>query len=314
MGLGPAAVKLYLELWQRGIFTDLKSAIDMGSQELHLNMETFDSLTKSAGIQDYDESQFSNLKHYPNRPRVEAKPFYELLGFTDYRCVDLNELYGAVSHDLNLVFEQRDLFGKFDLVADHGNNEHVFNVVESYKTMHRLCKKNGIIIINQNMYGGNGYFNFDISFYESMAAANQYRILFSSYIVHVHKKYFNAEHHRLAREGSFNLEGTDQIHIPISNELLDIINWSKDRAELGICYVFQKLSDDDFEYAYQGDFISQLKDNYGYQLQFAVPPPGRTYLPIRANDSNKMADGVLSSIPFSKLVRHMLKRLSRRLF
>ena len=32
MGLGIAAVKLNLELWQRGLFKNIKSVVDIGSQ------------------------------------------------------------------------------------------------------------------------------------------------------------------------------------------------------------------------------------------------------------------------------------------
>ena len=36
MGLGTASIKLYLELYQRGVFKNSESVIEMGSQELHL--------------------------------------------------------------------------------------------------------------------------------------------------------------------------------------------------------------------------------------------------------------------------------------
>ena len=38
-----------------------------------------------------------------------------------------------------------------------GNNEHVFNVGEAYKTMFKLTKKNGLIWIRQSVYNGNGF-------------------------------------------------------------------------------------------------------------------------------------------------------------
>ena len=43
--------------------------------------------------------------------------------------------------------------------------ENVFNVGEAYKSMYNLTKKNGFIWIFQSVFGGNGFFNFDASFF-----------------------------------------------------------------------------------------------------------------------------------------------------
>ena len=55
MGLSEGAVKLFLELYQRNIFEDLESVIEMGSQELHLGKASFEWLVEAAGITDYDK-------------------------------------------------------------------------------------------------------------------------------------------------------------------------------------------------------------------------------------------------------------------
>jgi hypothetical protein len=313
MGLGPAAVRLYLELWQRKLLANVDAVIDMGSQELHLTKATFERLIDAAGLPGYNEQVFADLAHWPGQPRCSARPFYQLLGAKDYRCMDLNEEYGAIRHDINLPLTDPPLFGRFDLVTDHGTNEHAFNVVEAYRTMHRLCKGGGLMVINQNAYGGNGYFNFDLSFFEMMAAANGYRILFSSSIVTVNKKHLTDEDVRTLPPALKGKTLADQIHVPLSNELLDVMCWSKDHADLGICYVFQKQSDADFQYAYQGEYMAQFQANYGYQLQFLPEPPSRTYIPLRASSSDGMQQGVLESISFKVLVRHLLHRLGRRI-
>ena len=40
---------------------------------------------------------------------------------------------------------------KYDLVTDFGNNEHAFNIAEAYKTTHKLCKKDGLILGKPNI-------------------------------------------------------------------------------------------------------------------------------------------------------------------
>ena len=82
-----------------------------------------------------------------------------------------------ILQDLNFPIKN-DLNSKYDIVTDFGNNEHPFNVVRSFTNMHKLCKENGLLIIYQSLFKGNGYFNFDFSFFESIAAVNNYSILF----------------------------------------------------------------------------------------------------------------------------------------
>lgn len=286
MGLGADAVKLYLELWQRNLLTDVESVLDIGSQELHLTRAEFKELVDIAGLPGYEEKTFQDLANWPGLPRCSSRFFYELLGAKQYRCIDLNQEYGAIPHDLNLPFADETLFNKFDLVTDHGANEHVFNIAETYRTMHRLCKPGGIIVIIQALYGGNGYYNFDLSFFEGMAAANAYRILFSSYTVST-----------LTNSG-----GSREFHIPVSRDLITVVDWAK-VSNLGICYVFQKTEDKEFQFAYQGDYLSQKQGNYGYTLQFLPDPPSRTYVPVRGT-----GDHLLASVGTINLARYVAKR------
>ena len=118
-----------------------------------LTQEAFEDLIHTAGISEYNKTAFADLTHFPKFPRCPAKHLYELLGAKEYRCIDLNGEHESVPHDLNLPFTDSSLCGHFDLVSDHGANEHVFNIAEAYRTTHRLCKPGGIIVIIQALYG-----------------------------------------------------------------------------------------------------------------------------------------------------------------
>ncbi|MBL8024251.1 MAG: hypothetical protein JNK54_08245 [Elusimicrobia bacterium] len=310
MGLGPAAVKLNLELWQRNLFSNVKSIIEMGSQELHLTPHQFEGYLHAAGITSYDHKPFSNLNYWPGDPRCPAKPFYQLLGVEEYRCIDLNHNYGAIPHDLNLPFTDSTLLGQFDMVTDHGTNEHVFNIGETYRTVHRLCKPGGIIHISQCLYGGNGFHNFDLSFFESMAAANGYRVLFSSFLVTLNRKYIDKEELRILPRALKGNYGVDQFYIPLSNELLDILQWSKDGACLGICYVFQKQSKEDFRYAYQ---CMGSDGNYAYRLQFFPNPPSRSYVPLLDRSKKGRQRSILETLSLRALILHVFQRVTFRI-
>jgi len=262
MGLGPAAVKMDLELFKRGFLKDRHSVIEMGSQGLHLNLADLQEFFNMAGINDYKKEKFSVLTHWPNSPECSSRVFYEALGITEYACIDLGQEHGAIPVDLNFPLEDKSLYGKYDVVTDHGTNEHVFNTPEAFRTMHRLCKVGGIFIVSQVMYRGNGYYAYNPSFFERMAAANNYKILFSSY---------NIVAHTWTSNGSPN-----QFHVPISEDLIDTLDWSKIR-EIGINFVCQKQSDADFCYPSQAEPI--VRKNQGYPLQFLQSPPRDSYVP-----------------------------------
>lgn len=303
---------MFLELWQRNLLTNSNTVIEMGSQELHLSAARFDFLVRAAGIPEYDRKAFADLVHWPGEPRVSARNFYQLLGIKDYHCIDLNQVYGAIPHDLNQPLDDSSMHAQFDLVTDHGTNEHVFNIAETYRTMHRLCKPGGLMVVMQCMYGGNGYYNFDPSFFEGMASANDYRVHFSSFVVTVRKDYLSAEERRGLVPRWENHHRNEQFHIPLSNDLLNVVNWSKNSTELGICYVFQKQSDNDFQYAYQGDVQAQVQGNSGYELQFLADPPSRSYVPLHSSSTVGLQQEVLESISGKRLVRHLLRKYGLR--
>ncbi len=299
MGLGTGAIKLNLELWQRGFFKDIDSVIDIGSEELHLKLADFEELIRVAGVPNYKREKFSVLANWPGQPRCPARSFYELLGIKKYSCIDLNGEKDVIRLDLNFPLKDHSLYGQFDMVTDHGCNEHVFNIAEAYRTMHRLCKPKGIMVIIQNVCRTNGYYSFDLSFFEGIAAANNYRILFSSYIV--------------ATSISTPAGSENQFHVPLSRDLLDAVDWSK-VAYIGICYVFQKQSDTDFQYPYQDEYLSQIQGHCGYQLQFLPNPPSRTYVPVLKSNLENVKIKILISTLIKKVIKKIYNKIKTKIF
>ena len=288
MGLGPASVRLNLELYQRGILKNVKSVVETGSQELHMRKDDFEQLIKSYGVPNYDGRKFEPWK-FPERPRCSAKPFYQLLGAEKYTCIDLTGEHGAIQLDLNRPLEDKSYWGQYDLVTDHGCNEHAFNVTESYRTMHRLCKVGGILEICKAAWNGNGYFLFDKGFFESMAAANNYKILFSSYSVTL-----NDNQNPFFRS---------QYHVPLAHNLLYALDNSK-LQDIGICYVMQKQSSEDFKYAYELPYYMTGDGHFGYEVMFHVDPPARSYIPMASLEQFRIRD----------LVTQAGKKLRRKIF
>jgi hypothetical protein len=263
MGLGPAAVKLNIELWQRGLSDGVRSVMDLGSQELQLPRERFFGLLASGGPP-YNPGDFEPWS-WPDFPRCSTRPFYRLLGLDKFDYIDLNGEHGALKIDLNAPLRDESLIGSYDLVTDYGTNEQVFNVAEAYRTMHRLAKVGGLLVNVQAVFRGNGYFLYDCSFFEELAQANGYEILFSSHIVTV--------------PGEDGPPDIDEFHIPASVALLDVIDWSRVN-HISICYVFRKVLDAEFSVPYTYGHGEDEGAAHGYRLQFTPQSPIRRYVPL----------------------------------
>lgn len=282
MGLGPAAVQLTLEMWTRGQFKSVRSVVEIGSQEIHVRHDEFERMLADFAVPGYRPTDFPNIANYPGQPRCSAAALYRLLGAPQYSCVDINGEFGAIKHDLNKPFEDAVHLGKYDLVTDYGSTEHAFDIAESYRTMHRLCKAGGTIIALQQIFGGNGFYNFDPSFFESLAAANGYEVRYASYVV-------------VTTSGG-------QFHVPRAQPVFDTLDLSK-VSTVGVAYVFHKKTGAEFRVPYQGDYLAAAQGNYGYRLQRSVEPPGRSYVPVFG----------LESLTAATLARELMRRVRRRL-
>lgn len=279
MGMG-STIKVALDLYQRGFFSGIDSVLDMGSQELHIDYDSFEFWCRNAGLK-LNENEFGNLRHFPGRPRCSTRPFWNMLGVSRADRSDINREEGTIYIDLNCPLEDKSLYGSYDLVTDFGNNEHPFNVAEAYRTMHRLCRKGGYLWIDQSVYKGNGFFNFDKSFFEAMCAANGYSVIYSAYVVDNQSR---------------------QFHIACREELLDALDLSKISA-LGISYILRKNSDTDFMFPYQDVRplqTSSFERPHFYNISFIEDKfsPARYYVP-----------GNLDSVPFWTLFAHLSRRL-----
>ena len=272
MGLGVAPIQNILELKNLGYFKNMESVLEIGSQELHMKKEDLKELFEINGLEKNLVEEFPDIKNWPFSPRCSSKHLYKALGLDDYSSIDLNGEHGAIVYDLNKPFDDKSLFNKFDITTDFGSCEHVFNISECYNTMHKLTKPGGYLIIAQATVKGNGFFTFDESFYEGIAAANGYKIIYSSYFVQTGEKTEN---------GSFH-----EFHIPRNSKLLNVLDHVKLRnpeknTGIGIYGVFQKVNDDKFHMPQQGGISN--KDVYngvvGFDRGYLKETMGYQYIP-----------------------------------
>jgi len=252
MGLSLETVQNLIELKKLGHFDNFDNVIEFGSQELHLTKADFIDLMNRSGFDDIDLSQFKNIENWPKEPRCSAKNFYSLLGIKNYYSFDINKQHNSIDHDYNERFLNKEFYSKFDLVTDFCACGHAFNIGEAYRTIHNICKTNGIIIGVLPLWKGNGYYLYDHHFFEGLSAANNYSIIYSSYIVSTDEK---------------TKTGSDlAFHVPLNRSLLDTFNLSKN-------------SNNEFKFPYQGKFDNIKYNHYGFNRLYHQNPIGYSYVP-----------------------------------
>lgn len=273
MALNLNILQLSCELYKKGFFKNLKSVIDMGDQDLNLTHEELKNSLNFLDLSKLDKT-LSHAETFPKRPRLSSSFLWKVLGFEKADRLDLIKLDRIKNDptdeffkvDLNYPLESQIKVNQYDFVTDLGNNEHPFNVVESYKSMHKLCKKNGFLLIQQGVFGGNGFYNFDISFFENLAAVNQYSCLYSSLVFFQKNK-----------KNNFFCTPVDKSYY----NMVDLNNID----EIEAIYIFKKNTENEFLYPYQGS--GKSFENYEYyvnQFHTINSFPSRTYLPKSYND------------------------------
>lgn len=143
------------------------------------------------------------LRRFEPLPTMGKEADYELarifwrifLNPKDRAAIDSNPHEGVVRADLNEQVYSRELsttpdrllnYAKqFDVVANLGTAEHVFNIAQVFRTMHDHCKPAaagtpGGLMIHQSPFSGwpdHGFYNLNPAVYWDLADANSYDVL-----------------------------------------------------------------------------------------------------------------------------------------
>ena len=283
MALDSKIIDIALQLYKNNFFENINSVIDMGDQDLNIS---FTELKKKILYYKINiDETFDRASVYPERPRLSSSVFWSKIGIKQTDRLDLEKLdrnsFDPINKffkvNLNFPIDDQEKYQKYDLVTDFGNNEHPFNIVESYKTMHKLCKKNGYLFIHQAMFRGNGYYNFDPCFFENMAAVNKYECLHSSFVFQYPEGYFTTQ---------------------LNSSILKLINLNGIKY-IGIIYLFKKSNEDDFKLPYQGSGETFNKNEYySLKLNLESDHPSRYYL---ASDPKELSSNQLIKILINKI-------------
>jgi hypothetical protein len=143
-----------------------------------------------------------------------------------YCCVDLYPGQFTIEADLNTFAVPQEHRGTFDLIANIGSTEHIFDQVNVFRCIHDFAKVGGIIwhSVPAIGYYNHSLYNYHPLFFVFLARANDYRIEAAG---------LSAPHLEFTIPGSDALHGTQA--------------WAAVRQFSGIIsFVLQKTSDHPF--------------------------------------------------------------------
>ena len=168
-------------LSRKKLFSDIKSVVDLGSQEMHFSeidtnsfpyREIIRSTIKSASGQEITDEELSKFSN-----RQTTGEFYKFLG-KGYKALDADGWFNN-PFDLNFDQTSKEDKGAYCLAVNAGTTEHLIDQLNACRVMHDLTRTNGFILHVLPFTGGidHGFFNYHPNFFEAQAHFNDYEIL-----------------------------------------------------------------------------------------------------------------------------------------
>jgi SAM-dependent methyltransferase len=163
MGLGRIGLSVYVWMARHGLLQP-GSVLDLGSQELFVKKcpELVTELFGSFGV-----TVPSDM--------VSAGDLMRALGF-EYESIDIDGKFGAHRYDLNKPI---NLDGVYDFVTNHGTTEHCFDQAECFRTIHRACRPEGLMVhcVPFRGYDRHCFYLYKPELFYDLAEANRYEMI-----------------------------------------------------------------------------------------------------------------------------------------
>jgi len=223
------------------LFKNKKSIINIGSFDLIAseNIELAMQLLSALKL----DTNGINLSSYIDKRRISSEILWKKLGFEEINFIDPDGAHNSLTYDFNLdIQEEIGFMNSFEVVANFGTLEHIFNQYAAFKNIHKLCNVDGLMIHSLPIQGAfeHGMYNYHPNFFYALASANGYKI-----------EYFGLRHKNLK---NYNL-------VEINNDAIKpFLNTINALDTLGALVIFRKLADKEFKVPFQGRYESFEKN------------------------------------------------------
>ena len=126
-------INLALDLYQRGIFTNLDSLLDMGTKELRVSYRDLENSLNQVNIS-LKHKKYNILKKFPKVTLISHETFYKIISLANkYKVVGFDENKLRIKtlrngDDFNNEFKKRDLKKKHLIFTHQKANLNDYNI------------------------------------------------------------------------------------------------------------------------------------------------------------------------------------------
>jgi hypothetical protein len=252
MAIGPSVGYWLGSLYNRGVFEDASSVVELGPSEFNWPQKTLPSFLEQHFTNLEARSEFLAGCHLRNGELHldRSDSFYGLLGIDDYNSIDFGDPSATIKHNLNLPFTPERTY---DVVADFGTLEHVFNIGEAFRTAHNLLRPGGLAVHQLPTFGGyyHGFYNISSVTFRSLIEANGYEVVD---LLYVHDVQLEDVHAGRGQKVKFEDISVAEVRLQTVKFLIHHFGsmlFKRERTSSQIFAALRKTSDADFEFPHQ---------------------------------------------------------------
>lgn len=173
MGISAVMVHWFARLYKRGVFDGAESVVELCPQDIMTTPEVVRSVcTRLFGAdtaRDLMNDAFAGGRPTP----FGQKELYRRFGPRDYTSIDMFDARADWRLDLN---QPCRLPRQFSIVTNFGSSEHIFNIAQSFRTVHDLLEPGGVALFVLPAFGDidHGFWNVHPTVYFDVAEENGY--------------------------------------------------------------------------------------------------------------------------------------------
>jgi SAM-dependent methyltransferase len=175
MGISAVMVHWFARLHKRGVFAGAESVVELCPQDIMTTPDViravFGRLTGGDAAEDLLNDAFADGQPKPFGQRA----LYRRLGLRDYTSIDMFDARADWRLDLN---QPCRLPRRFSVVTNFGSSEHIFNIAQSFRTVHELLEPGGTALFVLPAFGdiNHGFWNVHPTVYFDVAEENGYTV------------------------------------------------------------------------------------------------------------------------------------------